>query len=78
MSESLFNFKAMIVENKKKIQEYLEHLPDKYISEILEYLHFLQFKSRNEDADSSSMLLSEDALAKDWLSPEEDQAWQHL
>ena len=23
-------------------------------------------------------LLSESALAKDWLSPEEDEAWQHL
>ena len=78
MSGSLFNFRAMIIENKKKIQEYLEHLPDKYISEILEYLHFLEFKSRNEYADTSSMLLSEDALAKDWLTSEEDQAWQHL
>lgn len=68
----------MIVENKKKIQEYLEHLPDKYLSEILEYLHFLEFKSRNENADISSMLLSEDALAKDWITPEEDEAWQHL
>ncbi len=68
----------MIIENKNKIQEYLQHLPDKYLSEILEYLHFLEFKSRNEHADTSSMLLSEDALAKDWLTPEEDQAWQHL
>ncbi len=78
MSENLFNFRIMIVENKKKIQEYLENLPDKYISEILEYLHFLEFKSRNELADTSSMLLSEDALAKDWLTKEEDEAWQHL
>ena len=68
----------MIVENKKKIQEYLEHLPDKYLGEILEYLHFLEFKSRNEKADISSMLLSEDALAKDWMTPEEDEAWKHL
>jgi hypothetical protein len=78
MSENLFNFSAMRVENKKKIQEYLEHLPDKYVSEILEYIHFLEFKNRNENADTSSMLLSEDAIAKDWLTQEEDQAWQHL
>ena len=55
----------MIIENKKKIQEYLEQLPDKYMNEILEYLQFLEFKTRNENADTSSMLLSEDALAKD-------------
>ncbi len=36
------------------------------------------FKSINEQADISSMLLSEDALAKDWLTPEEDKAWEHL
>ncbi|MEJ7680543.1 MAG: hypothetical protein WKG06_22360 [Segetibacter sp.] len=53
-------------------------MPDKYLIEILEYLHFLEFKSRKENADISSMLLSEDALAKDWLTPKEDEAWQHL
>lgn len=68
----------MIAENKQKIEEYLEHLPDKYLSEIVQYLYFLEFKSRNENTDISSMLLSEDALAKDWLTTEEDEAWQHL
>ncbi len=68
----------MLAENKKKIQEYLERLPDKYLGEILEYLHFLKFKSRDEQADISSMLLSEDALAKDWSTLEEDEAWKHL
>ncbi|MBA2561612.1 MAG: DUF2281 domain-containing protein [Chitinophagaceae bacterium] len=66
------------MENKKKIQEYLEQLPDKYLNEILEYLHFLEFKNRNEIADFSSMLLSEDSLAKEWLTSEEDEAWKHL
>ncbi len=27
---------------------------------------------------SETMLLSEEALAKDWLRPEEDKAWAHL
>lgn len=58
----------MIIENKKKIQEYLEQLPDKYLNEILEYMHFLEFKSRNENADISSMFLSENSLAKEWLT----------
>ncbi len=68
----------MIIENKKKIQEYLEQLPDKYINEIPEYLHFLEFKNRNESGDVNSMLLSENSLAKEWLTPEEDKAWEHL
>ncbi len=68
----------MITEKKKKIQEYLEQLPDKYLNEILEYLQSLQFKNRNENADVSSMLLSENSLAKEWLTPEEDKAWEHL
>ncbi len=38
----------MIIENKKMIQEYLEQLPDKYLNEILEYLHFLEFKTEME------------------------------
>ncbi len=62
----------------KKIQEYLEQLPDKYLNEILEYLQSLQFKNRNDNADVSSMLLSENSLAKEWLTPEEDKAWEHL
>lgn len=68
----------MIIGNKKKIQDYLEQLPDRYLNEILEYLHFLEFKNRNENADVSSTLLSENSLAKEWLTPEEDKAWEHL
>ncbi len=68
----------MITEKKKKIQEYLEQLPDKYLNKILEYLHFLEFRNRNENADGSSMHLSENSLAKEWLAPEEDKAWEHL
>jgi len=53
-------------------------LPDKYLNKILEYLHFLEFRNRNENADGSSMHLSENSLAKEWLAPEEDKAWEHL
>jgi hypothetical protein len=31
-----------------------------------------------DDADVSCYLMSEASLAKDWLSPEEDEAWAHL
>lgn len=78
LPKELLNLEFMIGDDKKKIHEYLEHLPDKYVGEILEYLRFIEFKSKNEKADVSSMLLSERSLAKDWLTPEEDEAWKHL
>ncbi|MBL1210502.1 hypothetical protein [Geminocystis sp. GBBB08] len=36
----------------------------------------LEEKPLNEISDTA--LLSESALAKDWLNPEEDEAWSHL
>jgi hypothetical protein len=68
----------MPTENKEKIQRYLERLPDKYLTEVIEYLRFLEFKSKNKIADKSSMLLSEQSLSKDWLTIEEDEAWKDL
>jgi hypothetical protein len=37
----------MVIENKEKIQRYLEQLPDNYLNEVIEYLRFLEFKSKN-------------------------------
>ena len=68
----------MEIENKEKIQRYLEQLPDNYLNAVIEYLRFLEFKSKNKITDKSSILLSEKSLAKDWLTTEEDEAWKHL
>jgi hypothetical protein len=68
----------MIIENKEKIQHYLEKLPDTYLVEVIEYLRFLEFKNKNKITDRSSMLLSEQSLSKDWLTTEENEAWKHL
>jgi hypothetical protein len=68
----------MLIENKEKVQQYLERLPDKYLNEVIEYLRFLEFKSKGKSLDKSSMLLSEQSLAKDWLTSEEEEAWKHL
>ena len=68
----------MLLENKEKVQQYLERLPDKYLNEVIEYLRFLEFKSKAKSSDKSSMLLSENSLAKDWLTSEEEEAWKHL
>lgn len=43
----------MLIENKEKIQHYLERLQDKYLTEVIEYLRFLEFKSKNKIAGKS-------------------------
>ncbi len=68
----------MIIENKEQIDKYLEYLPDEYLNDVLAYLRFLSFKNKQENIEVSSMLLSEQSLAKEWLTPKEDEAWQHL
>ncbi len=68
----------MIAENKKKIDETLNKISDEYVSDILEYLSTLQSKPKRSPTDISSMLLSEQSLAKEWLSKEEEEAWAHL
>ena len=53
-----------------------KEVPDTVLKEVIDFLRFLkrrQVTSRNETA-----LLSEAALAKDWLRPQEDEAWRDL
>lgn len=68
----------MIAENKKKIEETLNKIADEYVGDILEYLRVLQFKQKAPLHEISSMLLSEQSLAKEWLSKEEEEAWANL
>lgn len=61
---------------KQQLQNEIESLPE---SIVLEVLHFLQFlKLQQSESSTPTTLLSESALEKDWLRPEEDEAWQNL
>ncbi len=68
----------MVTENKKIIIENLDSISDDYITDILDFLHYLEFKQQQLKPDYSSMLLSENSLAKEWLTDEEEEAWAHL
>lgn len=68
----------MIAENKKKIEETLNKISDEYVVDILKYLNALQSQQKTGESYNSSMLLSEQTLAKEWLSNEEEEAWSHL
>lgn len=60
---------------RELIQE-VEQLPPELIDEVMDFARFLKAKTRSERHDTARA--SEEALAKDWLRPEEDQAWQNL
>lgn len=54
----------------------IEQVPESYLDEVLDFVHFLKTKILREKIDTS--IASETSLRKDWLLPEEDEAWQGL
>ena len=54
----------------------IEQVPDSFIDEVLDFVHFLKTKIIKERLDTA--IASESSLKKDWLKPEEDEAWQNL
>ena len=54
----------------------IEQTPEADLEETLDFVHFLKTKRTKEHLDIT--LASENSLLKDWLRPEEDQAWQNL
>lgn len=57
------------------IQE-MQQVPEPLLEEVLDFLRFLKAKQMQERLESP--ILSESSLEKDWLLPEEEQAWRHL
>jgi hypothetical protein len=54
----------------------IETLPESRVTEALDFVGYLKRKSAFRIPET--MLLSEAALAKDWDTPEEDEAWAGL
>jgi hypothetical protein len=54
----------------------IEQIPESLLPEVLAFIQSLKHKHEQEKLETA--LLSESALAKDWSTPEEDEAWQHL
>lgn len=46
------------------------------LQEVLDFVRFLKTKSSKKR--SETLTFSESSLRKDWLRPEEDEAWQDL
>ncbi len=62
--------------NKELIIKEIEHLPDYLTGDLLNYIQHLKEKSKKEKLNLA--LISESALQKDWLKPEEEAAWSDL
>lgn len=54
----------------------IEHVPEPFLDEVLDFVNFLKTKIVKERLDTA--IASESSLKKDWLRPEEDEAWQNL
>jgi len=64
------------MDKKEMLMRELEDLPEISLQEVLDFVRFLKAKATQERMETA--LLSEETLRKDWLRPEEDEAWQSL
>ena len=61
---------------REVLLEELRDCPDPLLDEVVDFVRFLKSKTVNYQLETA--LLSESVLQKDWLRPEEDQAWRDL
>jgi hypothetical protein len=60
---------------KKILIDEIEKLPEPALAEVLDYVRFLEFKTKDN---LETYIQSESSLKKEWLSPIEDEAWKDL
>jgi len=61
---------------KELLLNEIEQVPESFLDEVLDFIHFLKTKIIKESLDTA--IASESSLKKDWMKPEEDEAWQNL
>ena len=67
----------MTIPIKERLLERIEKASEITLQEVLDFLMFIESK-RIQTEQLEISLLSESVLGEDWLTPEEDEAWQHL
>ena len=63
-------------DEKELVMHEMEGLPAPFVQEVLDFVRFLKVKVAQEGLETT--LLSEPVLGRDWLRPEEDEAWRDL
>ncbi|MFO7996358.1 MAG: DUF2281 domain-containing protein [Dehalococcoidia bacterium] len=61
---------------KELIFKEIAEIPEEYLPQILEFIRSLEGRVLEERIGTA--VASESSLKKDWLSPEEDEAWRDL
>ena len=61
---------------KEKIIKEIEHIPEPILDEVMDFIDFLKGKTVRERTNTA--IASESLLKKDWMRPEEDEAWKSL
>lgn len=64
------------MKRKELLVRELEQVPEALLEEVIDFVRFLKAKHAREKLEVT--LLSESSLQKDWLRPEEDEAWRDL
>ena len=59
---------------QQKLEYMISNIPDNKLDIVLAFVEFIL----RQDAKINNSLLSEPSLAKDWLSEEENAAWENL
>ena len=61
---------------KEILHKEIDSLPDVFAGEVLDFVQFVKSKHQKEKYEMA--IMSEKSLGKEWLSAEEDEAWQDL
>lgn len=64
------------MKEKDLIISEIEDLPSEKLYEVLDFIKFLKQKYKKNLIETA--LASENSLKKDWMSPEEEEAWKDL
>ena len=61
---------------KEELSAEIEKMPDSMFEELFDFYQYL--KSKNMKEKMETLITSESSLKKDWLTKEENAAWQDL
>jgi hypothetical protein len=61
---------------KELLIKEIDQVPEPFLDEVLDFVQFLKARIIKEKIDIT--IASESSLEKDWVKPEEDEAWQNL
>lgn len=65
----------------QQIDDQLQELPPEKLAVVYDFVSYLVARERAEQIEDSAwatMIASESVLARDWNTPDEDEAWGHL